>query len=78
MNGTINEDFLREKVLESASLYGQLRIVHLKYHLSMVGVLTPQHVEQYNDLRGYTSGNPCENIPEGHDPELWKLHNNCE
>jgi len=77
VSGTINEDLLQEKVLESASLYGQLRTVHLKYHLSMVEILTPQQVTQYNELRGYASGDPCETIPEGHDPELWKSHNNC-
>ena len=75
---TITNAFLQEKVKEGADLYGKLRVVHLKYHLSMVEILTPQQVEQYNELRGYTSGNPCENIPEGHDPEMWKLHNNCE
>ena len=75
---TITNTFLQEKVKEGADLYGQLRVVHLKYHLSMVEILTPQQVEQYNELRGYTSGDPCENIPEGHDPEMWKLHNNCE
>jgi len=78
VKGTITEESLQEKVMESASLYGQLRIVHLKYHLLMVDILTPQQVEQYNDLRGYSSGDPCENVPEGHDPEMWKLHNNCE
>jgi hypothetical protein len=78
IGGTITEEILQEKILESASLYGQLRIVHLKYHLAMVDILSPQQVEQYNELRGYTSGDPCENMPEGHDPDLWKLHNNCE
>jgi len=78
LNGTITEESLQEKILESARLYGQLRIVHLKYHLFMVDTLTPQQVAQYNELRGYTSGDPCENIPEGHDLEMWKLHNNCE
>ena len=78
IGGTITEDILQEKILESASLYGQLRIGHLKYHLSMVDILAPQQVERYNELRGYASGDPCENIPEGHDPDLWKLHNNCE
>jgi len=32
----------------------------------------------YNELRGYSSDDPCENVPEGHDPEMWKRHNNCE
>jgi len=74
---TITNAFLQRKISESAKLYGQLRVVHLKYHLSMMDVLTPQQVEQYNMLRGYNSGDPCKNIPEGHDPEMWKLHNNC-
>lgn len=77
VNSTITENILQEKVLESANLYGQLRVVHLKYHLAMVDILRPEQVAQYNELRGYTSGDPCQNIPEGHDPELWKAHNNC-
>lgn len=76
--GAITEALLREKISESARIYGQLRVVHLRSHLVMTEILTPQQVAQYNDLRGYTSGNPCENIPEGHDPDLWKLHNNCD
>lgn len=74
---TINENALQEKVKASADLYGQLRIAHLKYHLAMVDILSEQQVAAYNQLRGYTAGNPCENIPEGHNPFLWKLHNNC-
>mgnify|MGYP006299857903 CR=1 FL=1 len=74
----ITEAVLQEKVKEGADLYSQLRFVHLKTHLATIEILTPQQVEQYNELRGYTSGDPCENIPEGHDPEMWKLHNNCE
>lgn len=77
-NGTITEDFLQEKVFESSTFYGQLRIVHLKYHLLMVNILSTQQIAQYNSLRGYSSGDPCNNIPDGHDPELWKTHNNCE
>jgi len=52
-------------------------MTHLKYHLFMVEILTPQQVAVYNTLRGYTSGDPCENVPEGHDPELWRLHHGC-
>ena len=77
-NGTINEAFLEEKIAESTDLYAQLRILHLKYHLYMVDVLTPQQVAQYNELRGYSSSDPCQNVPEGHDPEMWRLHNHCE
>lgn len=75
---TITQDFLERGVAESADSYSKLRVVHLKYHLSMQEILTTEQVEQYDELRGYASGNPCENIPEGHDAEQWKLHNNCE
>lgn len=78
LDKTITEVFLQNKVSESTHLYGQLRFLHLKYHLSMVKILTPEQVEQYNELRGYTAGDPCKNVPEGHDPKMWKLHNNCE
>jgi Spy/CpxP family protein refolding chaperone len=76
-DGTITEEWLEDEIEESARLYGQLRMIHLKAHLSMVGILTAQQVERYNELRGYTSGDPCENVPEGHDPELWRLHHDC-
>lgn len=75
---TMTNEILQDKVTENAELYGMLRVVHLKTHLSMVDVLSLQQVDQYNKLRGYTSGTPCDNIPEGHDPEMWKLHNNCD
>lgn len=77
-NGTMTEHELQKKVSKSAELYGKLRLTHLKSHLSMMEILTPPQVEQYDQLRGYTSDNPCENVPEGHDPEMWKLHHNCK
>ena len=58
-NASIDEAFLEENVTKSARLYGQLRVVHLKYHLSMVDILSDEQVAQYNELRGYTSGDPC-------------------
>lgn len=79
-NKTVTEERLRSNISESARLYEQLRFVHLKYHLSMVDILTPEQVTKYNTLRGYIGdeNDPCENVPEGHDPEMWKMHNNCE
>ena len=59
----MTSDLLREKIMESAELYGRLRYVHLETHLSMVQILTPDQVELYNELRGYTGGDPA-----GHDP----------
>jgi len=70
-------EVLESEVTKSAELYGQLRFLHLKYHLFMVDILTSEQVEKYNELRGYNSENPCEDVPEGHDPEMWKLHHGC-
>jgi Spy/CpxP family protein refolding chaperone len=32
---------------------GQLRAAHLRYHLEMMDVLTPEQVRRYGELRGY-------------------------
>jgi hypothetical protein len=32
---------------------GELRAVHLRYHLLMLDVLTPAQVTKYSELRGY-------------------------
>ncbi len=74
---SITTDLLQGNIHKVGQLYGQLRLVHLESHLSMIAILTEDQVERYNQLRGYTSGGPCDNIPEGHPAELWKKHNNC-
>jgi len=61
---SLNDDFANRTVT-FASLQGAtqkigatqaaLRAAHLKYHLSTVGVLTPEQVAHYNSLRGYKS-----------------------
>ncbi len=77
-NKTVTSGGLRENIADSADMYGQLRFVHLKYHLQIVGILTPEQIERYNTLRGYIGNDdPCEGVPEGHDPALWKMHNDC-
>lgn len=77
-SGTMTEVFLEESIETSASLYAQLRLVHLSYHLATVEILGPEQVAHYNQLRGYAADNPCATPPpEGHDPELWRQHNNC-
>jgi Spy/CpxP family protein refolding chaperone len=40
---------------EIGNTQGKLREAHLKYHLAMMDVLTPEQVAAYRDLRGYTS-----------------------
>ncbi len=51
---TIFEYNLQRKVMESAEFYGQLRFIHLRAHLQMMDILTPEQVQLYSELRGYS------------------------
>lgn len=67
------------KLLDSiSSVRKQLRYTHLAAHLQTIPVLKEEQVSLYNELRGYGKDDPCENIPPGHDPAMWRRHNNCE
>ena len=72
-----DQDELKEMLMDISEITGELRFVHLNAHLKSLKILTKAQVNLYNELRGYTSQDPCENIPEGHNPEMWKRHNNC-
>jgi Spy/CpxP family protein refolding chaperone len=67
------------KLLEDiASVRKQLRYVHLAAHLQTIPVLKEEQISLYNELRGYDKDDPCANIPPGHDPVMWRRHNNCD
>jgi len=78
-SSAVTENSLQQNIAASVELYGQLRVVHLNTHLSMIDILHPEQVIQYNILRGYSSGgDPCTNVPTGdHDAAMWQQHNNC-
>lgn len=76
--GTVTEELLRGLLEKIAEVQEQLRYVHLSAHLKTPDILTGKQIDLYNELRGYFSSDPCNNIPEGHDPEMWKRHNNCQ
>jgi Spy/CpxP family protein refolding chaperone len=44
---------LRAATAAAAQAQGRLRETHLRYHLAMLEVLTPEQVAAYNRLRGY-------------------------
>jgi hypothetical protein len=52
-NREITPETLGHATQDIATLQGQLREAHLKYHLAMVELLTPQQVTRYRELRGY-------------------------
>ena len=49
-----DDDRVRAAVDRIGALQGNLRFVHLKYHLAMQAALTPDQIKQYAARRGYT------------------------
>jgi len=76
-NRTITNELLRQILQKIAQVHGQLRYVHLSTHLKTPDILKSEQITLYNKLRGYSSEDPCENVPKGHDPTMWKKHHNC-
>jgi Spy/CpxP family protein refolding chaperone len=52
-SGSADEARLRAMVSEVVRARGELRFTHLKYHLAMRRLLTPQQIAAYDTLRGY-------------------------
>lgn len=77
-NRTITNKLLDQQLEGIYQVTKKLRYVHLVAHLAAQNILTPQQIDKYNQLRGYSATDPCKHIPEGHDPEMWKKHNNCK
>ena len=56
---TITPARLRDATRSIAASQGNLRAAHLRYHLIMAEVLTPEQTARYNHLRGYGSVKPA-------------------
>jgi hypothetical protein len=74
---TITDEVLAILLEKIAQVRKKLRYVHLAAHLKTPNILTAEQIALYNQLRGYASDDPCENVPKGHDPEMWKRHHDC-
>lgn len=77
-DGTITEELLRASLDEIAATQKALRYVHLSTHLKTPAILSRDQIAAYNALRGYADADPCANVPDGHDPAMWRKHNGCE
>ncbi|MFP4277308.1 MAG: hypothetical protein ACLFQ2_07775 [Wenzhouxiangella sp.] len=75
--GDLNDERLRELIENAEAIRADLRFVHLSRHLDTPPLLTEAQIADYKRLRGYGS-DPCERVPEGHNPEMWRRHNNCD
>ncbi|MGQ4879310.1 hypothetical protein ACOJCM_12165 [Billgrantia sp. LNSP4103-1] len=76
----LERERLRQLLVEAEEARAELRFVHLAAHLDTLPILEDEQVERYNQLRGYVNGeeNPCDSVPEGHDPERYRQHMDCE
>ncbi|MGK2857963.1 MAG: Spy/CpxP family protein refolding chaperone [Thermoanaerobaculia bacterium] len=52
-SGTASEEAVAKATAEIASLQGRLRATHLKAHLRMREIMTPEQIAAYDTLRGY-------------------------
>lgn len=75
-NTTITNDILETTSKKIAEAKSNLRYIHLSAHIKTTEILSKNQIKKYNQLRGYAD-NPCEKIPEGHNKEMWMLHNGC-
>ena len=74
--GAPDAGMLERLVAEAGQARSALRFVHLNAHLLTLPLLTDAQVSRYSILRGY-SDDPCDSVPDGHDPDMWRSHNGC-
>jgi Spy/CpxP family protein refolding chaperone len=62
---TIDAPRLERAVRALAHLWGELRLVHLRAHVELKPILTPEQIAAYDVLRGYRAPGPTP-PPHGH------------
>ncbi len=76
--GSVTQDALRASLSRIAQQRMELRFTHLSAHLKMPGILSKDQIRKYNAIRGYSKQDPCTNVPQGHNAEMWRKHNGCQ
>ncbi|AGY92072.1 hypothetical protein SPICUR_05490 [Spiribacter curvatus] len=77
-SGDVTPNELRDHLDTIAERRSDLRYVHLEAHLETLDIITDEQVARYNEARGYSTRSDCDDVPEGHDPEMWRQHQGCE
>jgi Spy/CpxP family protein refolding chaperone len=57
-SGSITDDVLQSLTQQIAALNGRLRFIHLRAHLAMKRILTPEQIEMYDSMRGHAGDMP--------------------
>jgi Spy/CpxP family protein refolding chaperone len=65
-NREITPAALTAATADIGATQARLREAHLKYHLAMMEVLTPEQVAEYRRLRGYASSGPMQHHERRH------------
>ena len=73
----VTETALKTALAEIESSRQALRYIHLAAHLSTPAILDQRQMRLYAAARSYKE-NPCSEVPDGHDPALWRRHNGCQ
>jgi hypothetical protein len=76
--GNLQPETLRVLIEDAAAARAELRFIHLVRHLETPPLLSPGQIARYNVLRGYGTADPCSAVPAGHNPVMWRRHNNCD
>ncbi len=76
-SASVTPDSLRASLEKIAKVRMELRFTHLATHLRTPEILSAEQIAKYNELRGYSNPDPCANVPEGHNAEMWRKHNGC-
>jgi hypothetical protein len=74
---TVTDESLRATLAEIEAARRELRYIHLSTHLRTPAILSDAQIARYNALRGYAAADPCAEVPDGHDPAMWRRHNGC-
>jgi Spy/CpxP family protein refolding chaperone len=51
--GKVNERLLRSALDRIGKLRGELRFLHMQAHVKMKGILSPNQIQRYNELRAH-------------------------
>lgn len=60
--GRVTASDIEAQTQQLATLYGQYRSIHLKPHLEVQQLLSPEQIAQYDQLRGY-GNSPIQSVP---------------
>ncbi len=74
---SITEERLKSILKQISEVRFRLRYTHMSAHLQAMPLLSDDQLKSYIRLRGYAD-NPCDTVPKGHNPAMWRKHNGCK